>query len=58
MEVPGQGVKLEPYAIATATLDLSCICELRGSLQQCWILNPLNKVEDQTRIRMETLFGS
>ena len=29
------------YAIATATLDLSCICDQHHSLCQCHILNPL-----------------
>ena len=58
MEVPGQGVNLElqlqAYTMATALLDLSCICDLYCSLQQCWILNPLNKARDQTHILMKT----
>ena len=29
------------YATATATLDLSHICDLHLSLWQCWILKPL-----------------
>ena len=46
MEVPKLGVKTElqlpayTIAIATATLDLSCICDLHHSSQQCWILTP------------------
>ena len=26
--------------------DLNCICDLRHSSWQCWILNPLNKARD------------
>ena len=58
MEVPGPGFKSElqlpTYATATATPDLSHICELCHSLWQCWILNPLNKARDQTHILMDT----
>ena len=46
-EVPGLGheLKLQPlaYTTATATLDLSSVCDLRCSLWQCWILNPLTE---------------
>ena len=38
--------------------DLSCICDLCCSLQQCWILNPLRKARDRTCILMETMSGS
>ena len=54
MEVPRLGVKLElqlpAYAIATATPDLSLICNLHHSLWQCWILNPLSGAGDWTLI--------
>ena len=47
MEDPGLGVELQlqlqAYTTATAMLDLSCICDLRCSLQQRWILNLLNE---------------
>ena len=50
MEVPSLGVESEPrlpaYATATATPDPSLICDLRHSLQQCWILNPLSEARD------------
>ena len=40
MEVPGLRVELEPqlpaYTTATAMPDLSCMCNLHHSLQQCW----------------------
>ena len=41
------------YHSPTATKDLSYICNLHKS-QQCWILNPLNKGRDQTRVLMDT----
>ena len=48
MEVPRLGVKseLQPlaYATATAMQDLSHICNLHHSSQQCWILNTLCEV--------------
>ena len=28
--------------------DLSCVCDLRHSSQQCWILNPLSEARDRT----------
>ena len=48
MEIPRLGVKPELHlqACATATPDLSHICDLPHSLQQCQILNPLNKIRD------------
>ena len=50
MVVPRLGVELElqlpAYATATATPDLSCVCNLHHSLWQCWILNPLSKARD------------
>ena len=36
----------EAYTIATAVPDLSRICDLGHSLQQCRILNPLIKARD------------
>ena len=46
MEVPGLGVKWElqltAYTTATATWDLSCICDLHFSLLQHWIFNSLS----------------
>ena len=58
MEVPRPGVESElqllAYATATATSDLSCVCDLHHSSWQCWILNPLSEARDQTRILMVT----
>ena len=55
MEVPRVGVQLGilAYARATATRDLSCICDLHHSSWQHQILNPLSKVRGQTRILMD-----
>ena len=54
MEVPRQGVKWElqlpAYAIATATQDPSCVCDLHHSSWQRQILNPLSEARDQTRV--------
>ena len=56
-EVPRLGVKsevqLQVYATATATWDLSCICDLRHSSLQHWILNPLSEARDRTCILMD-----
>ena len=45
MEVPGLGVELQlpllAYTTATATPDLSHICNLHHSSRRCQILNPL-----------------
>ena len=58
MEVPRLGVKsdlqLQDYATATATGDLSCVCDLHHSSRECQILNPLSKARDQTLILMVT----
>ena len=55
MEVPRKGVELQlAYTTATATPDLSHICELHCSSQQCWILNILSKARGQTCILMDT----
>ena len=52
MEVPSLGVQLElqlpAYAPATATQDLSGVCDLHHSSRQCPILNPLSKARNQT----------
>ena len=59
MEVPRIGVelKLQPldYATATATWDLSCICDLPHSSWQCQILNPLSQAQDQTLVLMDNI---
>ena len=58
MEFPRLGVELElqlpAYATATATPDLSCICNLHHSSWQHRILNPLSKARDQIHILMVT----
>ena len=58
MEVPRPGVELElqlkAYITATATQDLSRICNLHHSSQLCWILNPLSKARDRSCIFMDT----
>ena len=56
MEVPGLGVELElqllAYATATSKQDLSHICNLHHSSQQCLILNPLSEVGDGACVLM------
>ena len=46
MDIPMLGVKSElqisAYAMATAKRDLSLVCEIHHSLQQCVILNSLS----------------
>ena len=58
MEVPRLGVEsklqLPAYTTATAMGDLSSVCNLHHSSQQCWILNPLSKARDRTHILMAT----
>ena len=53
-----EGVELElqlpVYITATAMPDPCCICKSCSSLQQSWILNPLNEARNQTHILMET----
>ena len=51
------GAAPECYSAATAALDPSLICDLCHSLQQHWILNPLNETRDQTHILTETTLG-
>ena len=58
MEVPRVGIKLElqllAYAKATKTPDLSRVCDLHHSSQQCQILNPLSETKDRTCILTDT----
>ena len=60
MEVPRlgaeSGLQLPAYATATATAtrDLSHICNLCHSLSQCPILNLLSQARDRTRLFMDT----
>ena len=42
------------YTRATVMWDLSHICDLHHSSQQCQILNPLSKARDPTHILMDT----
>jgi len=52
MKFPRLGVKLElqlpAYTTATATQDLSCVCNLHHSSLAMQILNPQSKARDQT----------
>ena len=49
-EIPQVGVETElqlpAYTIATATWDLSHVCNLHHSSQQHWILNSVNEARD------------
>ena len=58
MEVPRIGVQLElqlqACTTATATPDLSRICNLHHSSQQCWILNPPSEARDRTCVLKDT----
>ena len=58
MEVPRLGVEWELQLLvcptATATWDLSRVCELHHSSGQCRILNPLSEARDHTQILMGT----
>ena len=62
MEVPRLGVKSSATAVAyptaTATRDLSHICNLYHSSQQCQILNPLRGAMDQNYLLMDIRFIS
>ena len=57
MEVPRLGVEsklqLPAYPTATATWDLSHVCNLYYSSWQRWSLNPLSKARDQTHILLD-----
>ena len=48
------GVELDLWLPATATQDLSCLCDLHHSSQQCWIFNPLSEARDLTHILVVT----
>ena len=58
MEVPRLGIESEPeppvYATATATPDLSHLCDLLQSLQQHRTLDPLREARERTHIIMDT----
>ena len=45
-----RGLQLPAYTTATATPDLSCICNLHHSSQQRRILNSLREARDRTRV--------
>ena len=45
-------LQLPAYATVTAMPDLSHICDIHHSSQQCRILNPLSKARDRTSNRM------
>ena len=47
-------LQLQAYTTVTATQDLSRICDLHCSSQQCQILNPLSKARDRTLIFKDT----
>ena len=57
IEVPRLGFKSElylpAYTTATATRDLSCLCDPHHRSWQHRILNPLSEVKDRTRILMD-----
>ena len=57
MEAPRLGVKSEPqlpaYAAATATPDLSRLCNLHHSSRQRQIPDPLSEARDGTRILLD-----
>ena len=58
MEIPRPGVESElqlpAHTEAIATWDLSHVCNLDCSSQQCQILNPLIEAKDWTHILMDT----
>ena len=45
------------YAIAMATLDLSCSCKLCHSLKKCRSPNPLSEARNWNNILTETALG-
>ena len=47
-------LQLMAYATATATPDLSCICDLHCSSRQCYILSPLIGARDRSHFLMDT----
>ena len=44
-----KGAAAGTYTTAMTILDLSCICDLLGSVRQYWILNPLSEARDPHR---------
>ena len=62
MEVPTLGVQLDlqlpGYTTATATRDLSHVCDLHHSSPQRQILNPRSKARDGTCVLMDDRFIS
>ena len=58
MEVLSSGVEWElqlpVYTIATAMWDLSLICNLHHSSQQCQVRNPLSEARDGINSLMDT----
>ena len=58
VEVPRLGVESELQLLAsttaTAMQDLSCVCNLHRSSQQCQILNPQSEARDRTCVLMDT----
>ena len=58
MDVSWLGAELElqrlTYATATAMQDLSCLCDLYHSSQQCCILKPLIEARDPTHVLKDT----
>ena len=56
MEVPtlvvAAELELPAKATATATWDLSNVCNLHHSSWQCRMLNPLSEARDQTHVLM------
>ena len=58
MEVLRLGIKLDlwllAYAVATAALDLSLVCDPHQSSRYCQIPNPLSWARDQTCTLMDT----
>ena len=57
MEVPSLGVESElqllAYTTATATQDLSHVCDVHHSSRQCLILNPLSEATAQTLVLVD-----
>ena len=61
MDVPRLGVESElqfqAYTLATATPDLSHVCDLCCNLWQRQIPNPLSEVRNRTHLLMDTVLG-
>ena len=47
-------LQLPAYATATATPDLSRVCDLHCTSWQCQILNPRSEARDQTHVLVDT----